>query len=462
MKLKHLYIALGLSALLTGCKDEEPMVMPTEDIVKIPVSFSIRLDSEDATRGDARIGIWEDGEDPSNDREGTTFENTINSLTPVLYLADYRGIIDEKNPIAVLDGATTLTSTNISPSVNAGGEMIDGQFDVSGKMICSGLTSSQLIDCQDRLRLAVFINCAEDDVMLPLDIRRPAQATFNHHGKPDDCKDSGSKHFHGIPMYGVSGVSFFKEKDSDGNDVYKVYDPNSTEEQKQTLSIPILRSMAKVRVKLNADKEGKIDGKEVKLSSLFISRHAVKGYVVPKDWDKVTDVTLLNFNGKGCNPLFSDNYKGGDYNHACYVEPQPQDDKDINEIHQGDEEYYKNSEDLLRFYIPDTYNCTNDADDTSPEIYMELTYTVDGNEYTHPLFFRPQNQWPRAEGKDEYSDDSTIPNLPNLTKFGAPWDIIRNHIYEFVIEGVEETTGNLQVNVKVNEWKDHDNIKLKY
>ena len=102
--------------------------------------------------------------------------------------------------------------------------------------------------------------------------------------------------------------------------------------------------------------------------------------------------------------------------------------------------------------MPDTYNIDNTHqfhDHTEEgEIKLTVTYVSDDDETekTGEIYFRSYDE----NGKPLRGEGSVA------------WDIIRNHIYEYVIEGVEATTGNLQVNVKVNEWKDHDNIKLKY
>ena len=61
MKLKSIYIALGLSLLLSGCKSEEPA--PQAENAAPFVSFTIALSMEsNGTRADARIA---DGEEPN-------------------------------------------------------------------------------------------------------------------------------------------------------------------------------------------------------------------------------------------------------------------------------------------------------------------------------------------------------------------------------------------------------------
>ncbi|MDE6258304.1 MAG: hypothetical protein K2M53_08005 [Muribaculaceae bacterium] len=444
MKLKSIYIALGLSLLLTGCKSEEPAPQAKGE-VNLPVSFTIQLaiESQNTRSGDndgialysdsEGAGTWEDDEKGEyddgeiTDDSGTNFDNTINSIIPVLYF---------------VTGNEMKTTYPVAQMVDQRWEKVegkDGEFKVTGTLKSSNWSTDMLTDPQYKYRIALFINCGKDDVMSPLNINTPAQATFNHHGKPDDCRDENSKHFHGIPMYGVGEVKFVVDESADDpTRKYKILGNND-----QELNINILRSMAKVRVKLSDDlaKDEKIN-----LTELYISRHAIKGFVVPKGWNTTSDVASLT-NGLAMN-AFTGAIKD-DYNHDCYVRPQTK-DNDYNGVngdqHEGDKDYYANTSELLRFYLPDTYNCDHDGIDDSDEIYLRLSYTVEDQEYTHLLWFRPVSEWPSMK-EGEYSDDGTI----NYPKTGTPWDIIRNHIYEFVIEGVEDNFG-LKVAVNVKKW----------
>ncbi|MDE6682129.1 MAG: hypothetical protein K2J87_01730 [Muribaculaceae bacterium] len=443
MKLKTIYMSLGLMLLLPSCKSDDPVPIAQEEI-NMPISFTIRLTTESGTRAGAKStttggSYWDKDGDTNEDftsDNGTNFDNTINSITPVLYFVT-DNLMQTKYPVAVMSEYEWI------PKINEETKEPTGEFTVTGVLKSNSWTADMLTDPKYSYRLALFINCGEDDVMNPLSITNPGVATFNHHGKPDDHKDTGSKHFNGIPMYGVSDVKFVKEtKNTNGVDEteYKVTNGTGGE-----LNIDILRSMAKVRVKLGDMKE------KVELKKLYISRHAMKGYVVPKKWNTCSSVTSIATNGMAMNAIIGS--LDGYYNHDCFVDPQPDNDSSIGSIHNPDDDpdYYANSTELLRFYLPDTYNNHHDDVTGSDEIYLELTYTVgdDAKEYTHPLWFRPLSQWPRFTGdKKEYDDKGNI--IPPSA--GDPWDIIRNHIYEFVINGVEASTGELIINVGVKDW----------
>lgn len=442
-------MALSLALLLPSCKSDEPVPVAYEEI-NMPISFTIRLATEAGTRAGEGSGnpdgsFWDtdnDGNENAAVDDGTKFDNTINSITPVLYYVT-DGVMQTKYPVAVMREYEWV------PQLDAETKKPTGQFTVTGTLRSDGWTAGMLTDPKYSYRLALFINCGSEDVMSPLNINNPASATFNHHGVPDDKKDAGSKNFHGIPMYGVSDVKFKVEKKTENGEEkteYSVTDGNGDK-----LNIPILRSMAKVRILLDNEQ---LAGKTVELKELYISRHAVKGYVVPKGWNNNSTVVSINNNGKamyaftgGLGSTEDDGY----YNHDCFVEPQ----KELGEdhIHFGQKDYYSNSAEKLRFYLPDTYNYRNDGDENSREIYLRIKYTVGGIKdtngeekvFTHYLWFRPISQWPDSE-----LDDDGEMMYPSVEK-PNPWDIIRNHIYEFIITGVE-SDNKIKVEVCVKPW----------
>ena len=446
MKLKSIYIALGLSLLLSGCKSEEPAPQ-VQGEVNLPVSFTIQLAIESQNTRAGEDGTTWNGDNEADpvpgtengsisNESGTNFDNTINSITPVLYSVKGQ-TLSSSSPVGVM-----IQQNEPQLMTDENDKVIPGKYIITGKMRFNSVTPEQLMN--GNYRLAIFINCGEDDVVTPLNIMSPARGEFYHHGKPDDCrdKDKSNKHFHGIPMYGVGNVKFVEDKDEDDPQRrYKFCNENG-----QELNINILRSMAKVRVKLSDDLA---DDEKINLTELYISRHAIKGFVVPKGWNTTSDVATLT-NGLAMN-AFTGAIKD-DYNHDCYVRPQTEENG--NKVDNDDLDYNANTSELLRFYLPDTYNCDHDGIDDSDEIYLRLSYTVEDQEYTHLLWFRPVSEWPKEEGYGKILDQEG--NIVSDTKInypdsGTPWDIIRNHIYEFVIEGVEDNFG-LKVAVNVKKW----------
>lgn len=419
MKLKSIYIALGLSLLLSGCKSEEPA--PQAENAAPFVSFTIALSMEsNGTRADARIA---DGEEPntgdggdnewgnSGTESGTKFENTVNNIIPVLYSAT-------KQP----NGIVTINSAYpVGKMVNAVYDRndTDGTLTITGQLKTE-IPASMLEEEGHTYRLAVFVNAKNG-----FDIYKPEQNTFSRHGIPSNLKiDGDPENRTGIPMYGVHEVKF--DGLADGLKDGKYLDSNNPYVLGETFTIPVLRSMAKVIVRVD---EEKLAGRDVKLSMVEISRHLNKGHLVPKGWDTCKSVSELTLTG-AMNPFISSNIDA--YDEGCHVEPKKED---------------LNSDTFLRFFLPETYNCNHDDIDTTEPIKLTVTYTSDGTSEpkTGVIYFA------------NYDDNGK----PTDWEKNA-WDIIRNHIYEFVIEGVEASTGELKVNVKVKDWDKHETVKDKY
>lgn len=408
MKLKSIYIALGLSLLLSGCKSEEPA--PQAENAAPFVSFTIALSMEsNGTRADARIA---DGEEPntgiggdnewgnSGTESGTKFENTVNNIIPVLYSAT-------KQP----NGKVTINSAYpVGKMVNAVYDRndTDGTLTITGQLKTE-IPASMLEEEGHTYRLAVFVNAKNG-----FDIYKPEQNTFSRHGIPSNLKiDGDPENRTGIPMYGVHEVKFDGLADGLKNGEY--LDSTNPYVLGETFTIPVLRSMAKVIVRVD---EEKLAGRDVKLSKVEISRHLNKGHLVPKGWDTCKSVSELTLTG-AMNPFISSDIDA--YDKGCYVEPKEED---------------RNSDTYLRFFLPETYNCNHDDISTTEPIKLTVTYTSDGtsDEKTGVIYFANYDD----NGKPTDWEDKA-------------WDIIRNHIYEFVIEGVEDNFG-LKVAVNVKKW----------
>ena len=408
MKLKSIYIALGLSLLLSGCKSEEPA--PQAENAAPFVSFTIALSMEsNGTRADARIA---EGEDPntgdgggnkwenSGTESGTVFENTVNNIIPVLYSAT-------KQP----NGKVTINSAypvGIMVNPDYKRDDTDGTLTITGQLKTE-IPASMLEEEGHTYRLAVFVNAKNG-----FDIYKPEQNTFHRHGIPSNLKiDGDPENRTGIPMYGVHEVKFDGLANGLKNGEY--LDSTNPYVLGETFTIPVLRSMAKVIVRVDKDK---LAGRDVKLSKVEISRHIRFGHLVPKGWDTCTSVSELTLTG-AMNPFISSKIE--DYDKGCYVEPKEED---------------LNSDTFLRIFLPETYNSNHDDISTTEPIKLTVTYTSDGtsDEKTGVIYFA------------NYDDNGK----PTDWEKNA-WDIIRNHIYEFVIEGVEDNFG-LKVAVNVKKW----------
>ncbi len=396
MKLNK-FLTIPIMALLlwlTGCKGDEP-VNPEPMVEQPTLTFRLALSSENlGTRGDVndaedhKTQTWTPttGSDPN----AVTFDNNLNSLRVVLYkVVGTDSRLNYEYPVAEL--------TNISYDKTD----YDGVVVVSGKLN-STFTAAELEGAEHRL--VVFVNPP-----LTLDIKNPGDCVFSEHGN--------SKAFSGgLPMYGVADVDFtglsshsggdFQLKGSDGQD----------------LSISILRSVAKIKVQLSNDLYKGVDkgGKNVRLISMIVSHHAQTGYICPEGWD-----TVSTFAGLTHNSVMRPVSNAG-YDTECTITPYQGDDAD---------DTWMNSEKMLRFYCPDTFN--NDA---KKPIKLTINYKVgdDSDVRSDDIYLCQYKDGVHDTGDDDHKR----------------FDIIRNHIYLFTITKVKDNF-KLQCEVSIQKWGYH-------
>ena len=215
--------------------------------------------------------------------------------------------------------------------------------------------------------------------------------TFNLFGKPSET-------FKAIPMWGVSDISLAGINEGE---TYEL--PNE---------ISLLRSMAKIEVNLDlpAEQKGRVE-----LVSLTLSNYQTAGYLVPKNWSAVASTKELKLASDTFNPITI----AGATNLV------------VNSTTENTESIF--------FYIPETQNADGKyaADGSSNDIKLKVKYRLDKVE--------------EKEGTIHfclYQD--------GLPKPGSDlWDIVRNHIYEYTITGVQDS--KISVEAKVKDWQYHKN-----
>lgn len=239
-------------------------------------------------------------------------------------------------------------------------------------------------------RLMVIAN-PPSEILTPVDF---GTLTYNYIGK--------EQAFPAVPMWGVGSLEISEWKDG---------------ETKQFPNISLLRSMAMIRVKVADTQDFKDRG--VKIKSLSLNRHNTKGYILPGEWDKIGDTNNLEF---AKTLRIPDNSIGGIYT----VEAKESSDED-------------NESKNLHFYIPEIMNSENkctepnftdaDADD---ELILKVVYIADNNEQTGYIHFCEYT----SEGKP--------------AEGAVPWDIVRNHIYEYTITGVANS--DFTIKARIRKW----------
>lgn len=203
--------------------------------------------------------------------------------------------------------------------------------------------------------------------------------TFSHAGQP-----SGT--FTAIPMWGVKEFDFTTLKPGQ-NDLGDIW---------------LLRAMAKVEILIRADEGNIIE----RLNSASVSDINNKGYVLPAEWNQVTETKKLSFE-KTLRTLSSAGGISG---------MTPADDK---------------TTDKIVFYLPETANTDGNAEIT-------LNYnTADGKERSNTIKFA------------EYVNGSLSSNMN--------YDIVRNHLYRFEVYTSQKTA--LKIEYTVCPWVEYPTIE---
>lgn len=412
MKLNKLYIALGLTLLLSSCKSDEP-VRPMDMEAEVPMSFVLSLSSNmSGTRAvDPNApNIAEDEDEES--KKGTDFDNKIENVKAFIYSVNASNELNER--IAEM----TVYDNNIIHQKDAAGNVLQEKYLISGKMrTLNGKTVANLET--GKYRLVIFANINNNDLNKfgnsSDHLSKLGTAYFTCHGIP-----YGNDAFNSIPMYGVGDATFKDISKKDIGETYTIQNGSGNGD----LTVNMLRAMAKVRVKWNQN-NADLSKRGMKLKSIALSRHSERGYFAPKFWNDTPEKALAQANW--CNV-----YIQNDFHSECPA---------INATDDIDED--PNNSGMIRFYVPDTYNIDSDEEETeqihdhgNKQIELMVTYEIDGEEKTHPIYFRKYG----SDGKPVEGEES--------------WDLIRNHIYEFVINGVE-SSGQLDIEVSVKKWDYH-------
>lgn len=165
----------------------------------------------------------------------------------------------------------------------------------------------------------------------------------------------------------------------------------------------LLRSMAKVRVSVNSDVATE---KKVVLSSLTLNKVNQSGFVSPAKWSSLDATTEL---------LPAESLR------------IPEDVTPMSDQMMTDQ---RDENGKLYFYLPEIENNnTTERED----LILTVDYTVDGVEREGKIYFC------------NYSD-----GIPVVS---TPYDIVRNHIYDFTITGVPDNAVGLEVFVAVKDWE---------
>lgn len=358
---KYSALWLLLLAIVTSCVFDEadPLVENTAPQDPVMVTFKLDVMSSAATKADNL-----DWNDKYDTHDGNDFESRINTSDLLVLAYKTDGTFAAELPII-------MRGTNN-----------DGKVEFMCKLpdeLVSGNPPS--------MKFMVLANCLNSGYRLSYNGLVPNVEGLMY-SIPTQIASWAA-----IPMWGVKTHSF-------------VYTNGSMNGNQDLGTIDVLRSTAKVGVKLSAELAAKY-----KLEGLMINRVTASGYSVPKGWNATEQTDYL----------IHDN---------CFRQVTG-DNSTITNV----AKFMTATDGTLYTYVPETANSedseiaialtlteTNPAEAKAPEV---LTF-----DYASGLKFRP------------YTDGA-----PN----GDPYNIVRNHYYEYTINKVESGKP-VELTLTVKPW----------
>ena len=392
--------------MLSACSGDNPAPPVEVDLTPATVMFSISLDNPNGnTRAD------DDWQGPYEEDEGYDFDLALSptAFYPVIYK------VKEDKTLENFMDVTPMALIELEPGFDGATR----NFAFTGKIpVEQGKTDFETLKASaDKFRMVVYAN-----------EYYPSGSTIDENCSFERIGNGGKPGFYGVPMWGVTEFKF------------------NTLREGEALILPqisLLRSMAMVRVQLNNPKApGSDTPQDVKLVSLKMSRYNSQGYIAPGNWNKLSNTTNLKFDD---TPNFITTSESQDYIIKVGSEVAEDGKSPYMVIEDGAEVYHRNStvkDDMICFYLPEVANKNDD------QLLLEVSYTLNGGKIqTAPLYFcRYTSSGPIDPGDNP-------PMVPKGSSDNGIWHIVRNHIYEFTITGVQDS--KITVEARVKDWQYH-------
>ncbi|MDE5975148.1 MAG: hypothetical protein K2G69_01225 [Muribaculaceae bacterium] len=418
MNLKFTYI-ITLALSLAACSaDKEP---PPQEIFSeenpVYMSFSVSFENG-GTKAGTRAEVPSappgavDWGNLDKDRPGNEFESVLLSenFRPVLVEADnYQNIAGEFKILSYWetkeDGVTTYT--------------IHGSFKPEDRY----KEPDELRKAH--LKLMVFANTPSDALDIPNN--EFDKLTFDYISNEDAFDstkdDAGNEGFAAIPMWGVCPVDLSSAKPGS----YTLINP--------TTPCALLRAMAKVEVRL-ALKGTPQENTDVRLLSVEMNRVNNRGNVTPGKWDEISATTVLKL--EDTMRENTDNQATGTTDTDGTVLSNPYVNQKVRVDKEGNQ--------YISFYIPEISNVkqaiTEGSNLAKDALELTINYKIgeNGQVKSNHLYFTP------------YSGGGPAKDASGAYQIGD-WNVIRNHIYEYKITGVQDS--KITVEARVKDWQYH-------
>ncbi len=208
--------------------------------------------------------------------------------------------------------------------------------------------------------------------------------------------------FEAIPMWGVKAVTMKNLMSTETYDESKLNNLGT---------VYLLRAMAMVRV---------MWGDKVKDKANFVkfelNRHNGSGYTLPASWNDSTDTKKIEL-AKTIREKKDENQQKMTVT-ADPTKSMKYQGKDFTE------------EKFIQFYLPEIDNTTTESD----EVTLTVTYQLNGEETPREGVIKFRNY---EEGVPKAGE--------------GPYDIVRNHIYEFIITQIG--SDGIELNAAVRDWR---------
>lgn len=341
--IKLLALTAVMAAAMTACSDSEPAAAGENTEANVVVTIKA---APSAPQSRANV----DWKDPNQEENGVGIENDINSLQIAIYDSD-----NTSSFVGIVSNLIMLSDNN-------------GTRQYVGKLPVKDDGTDIIVKDKD-YRVMVFANCEvtpETDITT-MSFDRPIPPTTQ------------------ISMWGViNSVKFTLDKTA----------------AQQIGTIDLMRSMAKVEIKLSDDENNFI----TKLISAEISGANTKGYILPAKWNEISTTSALEYDAP---------YRPLDSTSSTAI---------TSETH---------TDNRIIFYLPETAN-------NNGSVKISLTY-----EYKDS-----QNNTQTANASIDFA------NYTNGSVGTAPdyFNIVRNNLYRFTVKRTDMNISIQYTVCPINEY----------
>ncbi len=360
--IKLLALTAVMAAAMTACSDSEPAAVGENAEANVVVTIKAAPSAPQSRSNDP----WQ-GTQPEEEGK-IDADNNINTLA-----------------IAIYDSETNALVGNVSNLIMLN-QTEDGTRQYVGKLPVKD-DGTDIIVKDKNYRVMVFTNCTSSYCNIT-DFSNPASLTF---GRP-------TPHTQEVVMWGVKNPVTFTLNKQVAQEIGTIY---------------LLRTMAKVEVKLSDD----LKAKGYRLTGPNVKNANGRGMVLPTGWDTAADTKAINYEGA--------------FNISGITEIGT-----LNPILSAfDNETY------WRAYIPEIENGATTVN--RPVIDINIRQKIDnaGN-------YNPVGAYTLQFGN--YADGSFS---------GTYFNVVRNHIYRYEITGIG-ASGEITLNV--NPWEDNNTTDWDY